>query len=346
MQYRLMGAGALKLSVIGLGSWYTLGTSVDEDESIRIIRTAHEEGINFFDTANAYTREWGSGEGDVERLLGRALRELPRSSYMVMDKLGGRMGAGPNEVGRSAKYLYEQCELSLKRLGLDHIDILMCHRPSPDLPVEETVRVMEDLARRGMILYWGVSNWAGWRIVKAQAIARQIGARPMTVCQPRYNLLFRYPELELFPATADEGVGHVVFSPLAQGMLTGKYRPGQPPPSQSRGADEHDGKYMRMLYLDEQNKQRCHALAELAAEAGITAAQLAIAWTLRHGQVTAAITGARNAQQVRHNAGAARVRLDDDLAARVEQLFPLRRDLWLAEGEIPRLIAPGQEQAP
>jgi len=337
MQYRRVGQSGLYVSVISLGSWYTLGTAVDEAESLRIIRTAYDAGINCFDTANVYTREWGSGAGDVEKLLGRALRELPRSSYVIVDKLGGRMGSTPNEIGRGGKYLKEQCEASLRRLGMDYLDLCLCHRPMPGEPIEDTVLAMEDLARQGKILYWGVSNWAPWRIVKAQGLARERHYRPMVAVESRYNLLFRFPELELFPATEEEGVGHLVYSPLAQGMLTGKYAPGQPPPPDSRAADDHFGKYMRRLYYSEENKQRTTQLARLAAEHGLSAGELAIAWTLRHPRVSTAIIGARTVEQVKQNVRAADVRLPPAVEMALDQLFPVRRDLWLREGEIPDL---------
>jgi aryl-alcohol dehydrogenase-like predicted oxidoreductase len=338
MNYRKMGKSGLSLSRIGLGSWYTLGTAVEEESSLAVLRTAYEEGINFFDTANVYTRNWSSGGGDVERLLGRFFKDKPRSSFVVLTKVCGKMGPGPNDRGLGYKHLIEQCHGSLRRLGLDHIDIYMCHRPDPVTPVDETVRAMEHLAQQGKILYWGVSNWAAWRIIKAQAIARETGARPMTVNQPRYNLLYRFAEHELFPATLDEGIGHAVYSPLAQGMLTGKYRPGEPPPEGSRAADEHDSKYMKMLYLDEENKARCAELVKIAAEMGAPPANLAIAWTLHHPQVTSAIIGAKRPEQVRENVKAAGMVIPPEVKQRLEELFPLRSDVWIGEAEIPTLV--------
>lgn len=337
MKYRTLGSSALKVSAVSLGSWYTLGTAVDETNSIRLIHTAFDCGINCFDTANAYTKDWGSGAGDVETLLGKALRDLPRSECVIIDKLGGQMGTGANQKGRSGKYLREQCDLSLKRLGLDYLDVCMCHRPMPGDPVEDTVWAMDDLIRQGKVLYWGVSNWAAWRIVKAQSIARLNHLHPMIVSEPRYNLLFRFPELELFPGTRDEGIGHVVYSPLAQGMLTGKYLPGQPPPPGTRAADEHDGKYMRMLYFNEPNKERAAELSRMAADLGTSAGNLAIAWVLHHGQVSSAIIGATKPEQVQVNAAAADLHIGDELYERLGQVFPLRKDVWIGEGEIPSL---------
>ncbi|MCC5829565.1 MAG: aldo/keto reductase [Phycisphaeraceae bacterium] len=338
MKYRTLGRSGLQVSVIGLGSWYTLGTAIDESASTNLIHAALDAGINLFDTANVYTRNWGSGEGDVEKLLGAAIKGHRRSDSVICTKVRGRMGPGPNDQGLSARHVIEQCEDSLRRLASDYIDIYLAHRPHPLTPEEEFVRAMEDLARAGKIRYWGVSNWSGWRTIKAQYTAKLIRARPMVCCQTRYNLLYRFPEHELFPATEDEGIGHIVYSPLAQGMLTGKYPPGQPPPAGSRAEDEHDGKYLRQLYFSEENKERCRKLAELAAELGITASNLALAWTLTRPQVASAITGAKTTGQLQENAAAAEVELDQKTCRDLELLFPRRSDVWIGEGEIPRLI--------
>jgi aryl-alcohol dehydrogenase-like predicted oxidoreductase len=338
MHYRTLGRWGVKLSTIGLGSWYTLGTAVDEENSAALLRAAYEAGINFFDTANVYSRVWKSGAGEAEILLGRVLRDYPRSSYILLTKVCGWMGERPNDHGLSAKHILDQCEASLRRLGTDYLDIYLCHNADPETPVDETVRAMDDLVRAGKVRYWGVSNWAPWRVVKAQGIARQLGLAPVAACEPRYNLLFRFPELELFPATADEGIGHVVFSPLAQGVLTGKYRPGEPPPPGTRVADPHFGKYVRKLYYNEDNLRRVQRLAALAAGLGITCGQLALAWALRHPQVTSVITGATRPQQIAENVAAAGLAVPAEVATEIETLFPRRKDIFIEEGEIPDLV--------
>jgi len=234
MEYRQMGKWGVRLSSLGLGSYLTIGFKVDEKTSRALVRTAYDAGVNFFDTANAYNR------GEAEKVLGKCLREFPRSSYVLATKVWAPMGPGPNDRGLSAKHVFEQCHASLRRLGMDYIDIYFCHRPDPSTPLEETVRAMEDLARQGKILYWGISEWPPTLILRAQQVARELGARPISVSQPRYNLLYRYPERDLFPLTREEGIGNVTFSPLAHGMLTGKYLP--PRPASTSG---HQGRRSR-----------------------------------------------------------------------------------------------------
>jgi aryl-alcohol dehydrogenase-like predicted oxidoreductase len=198
----------------------------------------------------------------------------------------------------------------------------MCHRPDPDTPLEETIRALEDLARQGKILYWGVSEWPAHLITRANRVAREIGARPVTVNEPRYNLLFRYPERNLFPATEAEGVGNVIFSPLAHGMLTGKYKPGEGAPAGTRASDEETNSIIMKLYWTEENKRKGLELAKLAADMGVTAAQLAIAWCLRNPAVTSVITGATKVSQIEENIRAADMVIPDDVAAKIEELYP------------------------
>lgn len=317
MQYRQMGKWGASLSTVGLGSFFSIGDKVTEEDSAKIIRAAYEAGINFFDTANAYAR------GESERILGKYLKEYRRSSYVLLTKVHGKMGDRPNEGGLSAKAIIEQCDASLKRLNMDYVDVLMCHRPDLTVPLEEIVRTMEDLARRGKIIYWAVSEWPAPLIAQAQAVARQMGARAMALSEPRYNLLYRYPERDLFPTTRSEGIGNVTFSPLAHGMLSGKYVPGEQPPAGSRGADPVRGSYLMQLYWSDENRKNAQELAKLAQEIGVTASQLAIAWILTRPDVTSAILGATNVEQLQENIKAADLQIPPEIVARIEELYPL-----------------------
>jgi len=316
MEYRQLGKWGARVSCVGLGSYLTIGFTCDEKTSRDMVRVAHENGINYFDTANAYN----AGEG--ERVLGKCLAEFPRSDLVVLTKVWAPMGPGPNDRGLSAKHIREQCDASLKRLGMDYVDIYMCHRPDPSTPLEETLRAMDDLARAGKILYVGVSEWPAPMIVRANAVARELGARPIAVSQPRYNLLYRYPEALLFPTTAEEGIGNVVFSPLAHGMLTGKYKPGEEPPPGSRAADPRQNAVIKRMYWTEENKAKGQQLASLAGELGLTAAELALAWCLTNSNVHSVILGATSVAQLQQNLKAADLKIPAKTLVRLDQLYP------------------------
>ncbi len=316
MEYRQLGKWGARVSCLGLGSYLTIGMTCDEKMSRDTIRVAYENGINYFDTANAYNR------GEAEVVLGKCLAELPRSDLFVLTKVFAPMGDGPNDRGLSAKHIREQCEASLKRLGMDYVDVYMCHRPDPATPVEESVRAMEDLARAGKIIYWGISEWPAPMIVKANAIAKEIGARPMAVSQPRYSLLYRYPEQLLFPTTDGEGIGNVVFSSLAHGMLTGKYKPGEEAPAGTRAADDRQNAVIKALYWNEKNKEKAQELVTIAKDLGVSAAELAIAWCLRNPSVTSVILGATRVEQVEQNLKAVGLELSEDVIERLDTLFP------------------------
>ena len=316
MQYRNMGRWGVKVSAVGLGSYLTIGFKISDDVSRATVVKAYEGGVNFFDTADAYHG------GEAERVLGEILSEFPRHTLFLLTKCWAPITEDINDRGLSAKHIFEACHKSLKRLRTDYLDCYMCHRPDPDTPLEETIRALEDLARQGKILYWGVSEWPAYLITRANRVAREIGARPVTVNEPRYNLLFRYPERNLFPATEAEGVGNVIFSPLAHGMLTGKYKPGEGAPAGTRASDEETNSIIMKLYWTEENKLKGLELAKLAADMGVTAAQLAIAWCLRNPAVTSVITGATKVSQVEENIRAADMVIPDDVAAKIEELYP------------------------
>lgn len=316
MEYRPLGQWGVRVSALGLGSYLTVGYTCDDATSRRLIHTAYEQGVNYFDTANAYNN------GEAEKTLGECLAELPRSELVVLTKVWAPMGTGPNDRGLSAKHIREQCDASLRRLRFDYVDIYMCHRPDPATPLEETIRAMEDLARAGKILYWGVSEWPASLIVRANAMARAMGARPITVSQPRYNLLYRYPESLLFPATAPEGIGHVVFSPLAHGMLTGKYKPGEAPPPGTRAADNRQNTVINQMYWSEENRNKGIQLAAMAEGLGVSAAELALAWCLRNRYVSSVILGASRVEQLEQNLRAVSLEIPDDVLGKLDALYP------------------------
>lgn len=316
MQYRSLGSAGAKVSAIGLGSYLTIGMSIDEDGSRDTVRRAYDLGINFFDTANAYNN------GQAEEALGRLLPDFPRSSIFLASKVWAPMGDGPNDRGLSAKHIFEQCHASLARLQTDYLDLYQCHRPDPGTPIAETVRAMEDLARQGKILYWGTSEWPAWMIERARAVAEQIGARGPVSNQPRYSLMYRHPEAELLQYCEVAGIGNVVFSPLAHGVLTGKYTPGQEAPAGTRAADPKQNSVVKRMYWTDELLEKALEFKRLAGELGVSAAQLALAWVLRRSEVSSAIMGASKVSQVEDNAAAADVAIPDDLLATLDETFP------------------------
>ncbi|MFW6039029.1 MAG: aldo/keto reductase family protein [bacterium] len=316
MKYRQLGNAGVRVSEIGLGSFLTIGHSLSDEAARDTIARAYELGINFFDTANAYHK------GGAEETLGKHLQPFDRSSIVLATKAYAPMGDGPNDRGLSAKHLQEQCHASLKRLGTDYVDLYQCHRPDASVPLEETVRTMEDLAQQGKILYWGVSEWPAWLIAQANAIARQMNARPAVSNQPRYNMLYRAPEAELFQYCRQNSVGNVVFSPLAHGVLTGKYKPGQDPPAGTRAADPDQNKTMMRLYWKDEYLQAASELAKIAEELNLSTATLSLAWILRRSEVASAIIGASKPSQIEDNVKAVDVELSDDVLERIDSLFP------------------------
>ncbi|HVM19992.1 MAG TPA: aldo/keto reductase family protein, partial [Egibacteraceae bacterium] len=278
MQYRKLGRWGVQVSTVGLGSWLTYGGSVDEQIAQECIWRAYDLGVNFFDTANVYMR------GRAEEVMGKALADFPRDSYVLATKVFFDMGEGPNDGGLSRKHVTEQCHHSLRRLGVDYIDLYQCHRYDPDTPLEETCRVMDDLISQGKILYWGVSEWNADQIAHAVNLCRANGWSPPVSNQPQYSALWRHIEQRVLPTCEELGVGNVVWSPLAMGILTGKYTSVDDVPADSRAAGE-DAKFMRRYF----NQDVLDAVAEargVAEEAGCTLAQLSLAWCLRQDFVS------------------------------------------------------------
>jgi voltage-dependent potassium channel beta subunit len=314
MQYRRLGNSGLKVSEIALGSWLTYGETVDNQNAIDIIHHAYDLGINFFDTANAY-----SG-GESEKVVGQALKEYNRSSYVLATKLFFPMGDGPNERGLSRKAVMEQCEASLKRLGVDYIDLYQCHRFDSDTPTEETVRALDDLVAQGKILYYGVSEWSAVQIKDAMNIVKQKNLRPLISNQPIYNMLVRYIEKEVLPTSVEEGIGQVVFSPLAQGILTGKYKPGQEIPKDSRAANSQINRWISS-YLKQEVLECIARLEDIAHKQELKLSQLAIAWILRQPGVSSTIVGASRPSQLDENVKASGVVLSDDVLAEIDGIL-------------------------
>jgi voltage-dependent potassium channel beta subunit len=306
MEYRHLGKAGVKVSEVALGSWLTYGGAVEEETAIACVHKAYELGINFFDTANVYAR------GEAERVLAKALASFPRDSYVLATKVFFPMGEGPNDRGLSAKHIYEQCHASLKRLRTDYIDLYQCHRYDPETPLEETLRALDRLVQQGKVLYVGVSEWSAVQICDAVHLARQLNLNRIVSNQPYYNMLGRGIERDVIPLCEREGIGQVVFSPLAQGVLTGKYQPGQPPPAGTRAADERQNMFLR---LDDATLAKVQKLKPIAERRGLTMAQMALAWCLRQPNVSSVITGASRPEQVVDNAAASGMKLSEqDLA--------------------------------
>ncbi|WP_419874936.1 aldo/keto reductase family protein [Candidatus Pristimantibacillus sp. PTI5] len=314
MKYRRLGNSGLKISEIGLGSWLTYGTATEAETAQACIHKAYDLGINFFDTANAYNN------GAAEKVMGDALKAYTRSSYVLATKVFFPMGAGPNDRGLSRKHIVEQCEASLKRLGTDYIDLYQCHRYDSDTPTEETLRALDDLTAQGKVLYAGISEWTAQQITDAAQTGRRLGLRPLVSNQPIYNMFERYIEQGVIQACEQEGLGQVVFSPLAQGVLTGKYKPGQAVPAGSRAANDKTNGVINS-YLREDVLQVAEKLEQLAASIGASLSQFALAWVLRQPNISSAIIGSSRPAQVEENVKAVDLVLTDDLLAQTEAIL-------------------------
>ena len=313
MQYRHLGKYGVKVSEVALGSWLTYGGATEDEAARACIEKAYDLGINFFDTANVYAR------GKSEEVVGKALAAYARDSYFLATKVYFPMGDGPNDRGLSRKHIFEQCHLSLKRLGTDYIDLYQCHRYDSETPLEETLVALDDLARQGKILYAGVSEWSADQIGQAMDYVRSAGLHPIASNQPYYNMIGRGIEKEVIPLCEREGIGQVVFSPLAQGILTGKYKPGQALPEGSRAADPGQNMFMNGGKLDDDVLVKVEKLGEIASGAGLSMAQLALAWCLRQKNVSSVIIGASRPAQVEDNAGASGKTLSDDVLAVIDE---------------------------
>ena len=314
MKYRRLGKSGVKLSEIGLGGWLTFGHVANATTGRALIETAFDSGINFFDTANVYAT------GACESMWGELLSQHTRSSYVLATKVYFPMGDGPNDQGLSRKHIMEQCEASLDRLQTDYIDLYQCHRYDDETPLEETIRAMDDLMRQGKILYWGFSCWPADKIRKTLKICGDRYYAPVS-SQPHYNMLMRDVEKEVLPVCREHGIGQVVFSPLEQGILTGKYEPGKPLPAGSRATDERQNQWIKDLAADQRMLEQVHRLREIADEADCTLGQLALAWILHRDGFTSCITGATRASQIEENSRASGIDLGQDQMERIDRII-------------------------
>jgi len=311
MKHRYLGRSGLKISEISYGNWITHGSQVEEDSAVACVNAALEVGITTFDTADVYagTR--------AEAVLGRALKGLRRESLEIFTKVYWPTGEGPNDRGLSRKHIHESINGSLRRLGTDYVDLYQAHRFDHETPLEETMRAFDDLVRAGKVLYVGVSEWDADQIRRAVEIADRMGFDRLISNQPQYSMLYRVIEAEVVPTSVELGLGQIVWSPIAQGVLTGKYLPGQPPPEGSRATDPTSGHFTERLRT-EPILTAVQRLKPIADEAGLTMAQLAVAWVLQHDFISSAIVGATRPEQVADNAGASGVVLGDDVMAAID----------------------------
>jgi aryl-alcohol dehydrogenase-like predicted oxidoreductase len=306
VEYRQLGDSDLRVSEICLGTWTTFGGSLPEDAAVALVDAAFEYGVNFFDTANIYS------EGRSEEVLGRALADRPRDSYVLATKVWGRAPDGGR--GLSREQVVQQIDRSLERLGAEFVDLYQCHAWDPDVPLAETLEAMTEIVEAGKVRYVGCSNWSGEQIRQAIDLAREHGYVKIVSSQPEYSLLHREPDEDVIPASRENGVSQVVYSPLAQGVLTGKYAPGEAAREGTRAAARAEW----MEFLDDDTLARVARLRPIADGLGLTMAQLALAWILREPNVASAIVGSSRPEQLRDNAGASGVVLDDDTVRAIE----------------------------
>ena len=313
MEFRRLGNSGLTISAIAYGNWITHGSQVEEDAARECVRAALDEGITTFDTADVYAG------GAAEEVLGRALSGERRESIELFTKAYWPVGPGQNDRGLGRKHLIEGCNASLRRLGTDYVDLYQAHRYDPTVPLEETMQAFADLVRAGKALYIGVSEWRAEQIEAAHELATDLGVSLIS-SQPQYSMLWRVIEAEVVPTCERLGIGQIVWSPIAQGVLTGKYAPDQPPPSGSRATDESGGKFIARL-LTPQVLTRVQRLRPIAEQAGLSMAQLAVAWVLQNPNVSAAIIGATRPEQVRENVRAAGVKLDQQSLEQIDEVL-------------------------
>ena len=315
MQYRRLGNGPLEVSELSFGTWLTVAGGIGHEQAIRCIHAAVDHGITLFDTANQY------GAGEAERVLGEGLKAYARDKFMVATKLYFPVGDEPDH-GLSAAQIEKQLDRSLERLGVETIDLYQCHRFDKETPLEETLGALDKAVKAGKVRAIGFSEWTGEQIDAAAAITGKSGLTAFSSSQPQYSMLWRKPGGKVFPACARHGIGNLAFSPLAHGVLTGKYAPGQPPPPGSRAASEQmnvfmesAGRHFRSDYLLEAVAQ----LKPIAADQGLTMAQMGLAWVLRRPEVASAIIGASRPEQVADNVKAVGVKLPAEVLERIDQ---------------------------
>ena len=309
-----MGTSGLKVSAMALGTWFTFGNRVGQKRATTMVRRALERGVNFFETADVYAL------GKAETLLGKALAGVARKDYVLGTKCFFPIGEGSNDKGLSRKHIHESCHASLRRLQTDYVDLFQCHRYDPETPVDETVRALDDLCRHGKVLYWGVSMWSALQIEEGFEAARDIGARPPISHQACYNLLEREIEADVVSACKKHGLGILPYSPLAQGVLTGKYAGGSFP--DGTRADSERARGMMGRFLAPEASERVERFVKVAAQAGTAPAKLALAWLLGRPQVSSVLVGASSVAQLDENLDAVEITVHPDVAAALEEIFP------------------------
>ncbi|MFD0202786.1 MULTISPECIES: aldo/keto reductase family protein [Saccharothrix] len=314
MEFRRLGRSGLNISEISYGNWLTHGSQVEEDQATACVRAALDAGITTFDTADVYANT------KAESVLGRALAGQRRESLEIFTKVFWPTGpGGPNDKGLGRKHIMESINGSLKRLQTDYVDLYQAHRYDKSVPLEETMLAFADLVRQGKVLYIGVSEWNAEQIARGAALARELNV-PFISNQPQYSMLWRVIESQVVPTSEREGISQIVWSPIAQGVLTGKYLPGQPVPEGSRATDETGSKFIQRFLRDEV-LTKVQQLKPLAEEAGLSLAQLAVAWTLQNPNVASAIIGASRPEQVHENVKAAGVKLEAELLQKIDDVL-------------------------
>ncbi|MFI8322221.1 aldo/keto reductase family protein [Streptomyces sp. NPDC085529] len=314
MEHRQLGGSGLMVSEVTYGNWLTHGELAERDQALSCIRAALDAGITTFDTADVYA------QGAAEELLGAGLSGIRRSSLEITSKVCLPTGEGPNDRGLSRKHIMESCEASLRRLGTDYLDLYQAHRFDERTPLEETLIAFDDLVRQGKVLYLGVSEWTAPQIEAALTAAAGLGLRSRIVSnQPQYNMLWRVIEPEVAPLCLREGIGQLAFQPLAQGVLTGKYRPGQAWPEDARANAGGRAPTFINRVLGGDVLDAVERLRPIASDAGLSLAQLAIAWVLSRPGVASVVAGATKPDQIKENASAAGERLDDEVLRRIDE---------------------------
>jgi len=315
MDFRYLGNSGFKISEITYGNWLTHGSQLENDQAHACVRASLDAGITTFDTADVYANTM------AETVLGEALKGERRESLEIFTKVFGATGPkGHNDLGLSRKHIMESIDGSLSRLQTDYIDLYQAHRYDYFTPLEETMQAFADLVRMGKVLYIGVSEWTADQLRDGAALAKELGFQLISN-QPEYSMLWRVIEGEIMPTSRELGISQVVWSPIGQGVLTGKYRPGEQPPEGSRATDDKGGANMIKRWMDDDVLSRVQQLVPLAAEAGLSMAQLAVAWVLQNDNVATAIIGASRPEQVHDNVGAAGVNLDGDLLRKIDEVL-------------------------
>lgn len=316
MKYRNLGKCGLKVSEIAVGSWMTdVSDEVKQAEAAATLKLAYEKGVNFFDCADAY-----SG-GAAERFLGSVLKEFPRKNLVLSSKVFFPTGDGPNDRGLSRKHIMESIDNTLANMQTDYLDMYFCHRFDPTTPLEETLQALSDLVDAGKVLYYGVSEWTPVQVLQAQLIIQAKGLHPMSVIQPQYNMTDRYIEHEMMDVCEQFGMGIVPFSPLAQGLLTGKYRKGQAIPAGSRATYQDQIQAL----LTEENLDRVEELIKMADSLDTDLASFSLAWALRDGRISSLITGATKASQLENNLKALEVEIPTEYFTKIDELFGFKK---------------------